>query len=307
MSDEIRNDDSDTTVDAGWPTSLETVSPARAVDEGVMIALTAIRMAVKNRIIVGALRDRATYNPEAYIAAAREEITTLARQNDDLATRLENRALAHAERMATRAALVAEQNARSAERDARAADKDARLAAEKEARASARQARRGTKLALRPRTTAPSVATPPATTPPVTTPAVATPPVTPTPVNPEPEPTPSTPDIAAAPDVSVVAPEKISAESQRSELLRQVYVKLAADLRAAGEDSQRLADLVESARQDAWSEVRQAWHAKLAEQSPTDVGADYDRHREGRLLELVYIDLAALRHDAKRRLRKNHK
>ena len=304
MSDEIRNDDSDTTVDAGWPTSLETVSPARAVDEGVMIALTAIRMAVKNRIIVGALRDRATYNPELYIAAAREEITTLARQNDDLATRLENRALAHAERMATRAALVAEQNARSAERDARAAEKDARLAADKEARASARQARRGTKLALRPRTTAPSVATPPVATPPV-----ATPPITPTPVNPEPQPqpTPSTPDVVAAPDVSVVAPEKLSAESQRSELLREVYVKLAADLRAAGKDSQRLADLVESARQDAWSEVRQAWHAKLAEQSPTDVGADYDRHREGRLLELVYIDLAALRHDAKRRLRKSHK
>ena len=303
MSDEIRNDDSDTTVDAGWPTSLENVSPARAVDEGVMIALTAIRMAVKNRIIVGALRDRATYNPEAYIAAAREEITTLARQNDDLATRLESRALAHAERMATRAALVAEQNARSAERDARAAEKDARLAAEKEARAAARQARRGTKLALRPRTSAPSVATPP---------------VSPsnqavsideddaadhaTPTSADAEATPATPEVPVA-----APPEKISAESQRSEMLHQVYIKLAADLRAAGEDTQRLADLVESARQDAWSEIRQAWHAKLAEQSPTDVGADYDRHREGRLLELVYIDLAALRHDAKRRLRKNHK
>jgi hypothetical protein len=296
VSDEIRDNDAvlasadvtdaEVAGDPTWPASLDTISPVRAVDEGVMIALTAIRMAVKNRIIVGALRERNDYNADEYVAAARQEITALARQNDELATRLENRARAHAERLETRAALVAEQDARSAERDARAADKEARLAAEKDARASARSARRGSKMSLRPRPTLPA-ATPPTSA--STTPAA-----------------PATPEPAATPPAPITTDNQ-SAESQRSELLRHVYLNLAADLRSAGDDSERMARLVESARQDAWSEVRQAWHAKLADQTPTDVGADYNRHREGRLLELVYIDLAALRHDSKRRLRKTHK
>jgi hypothetical protein len=183
-----------------WPASLEHISTTRAVDEGVLIALTAIRMTVKNRIIVGALRDDRPYLPAVYIEVAREEAAELAHQNDDLAARLKRRALARAEHG-------------------------------------------------RP--------------------------------NPH-----------------------ESAESQRSELLRHVYTNLAASLREVSDDSTRMAELVESARQDAWSEIRQAWHQKLADRTPTDVGPDYERHREGRLLELVYIDLAALRHEAKRRLRK---
>jgi len=186
-----------------WPASLEHISTTRAVDDGVLIALTAIRMTVKNRIIVGALRDDKPYLPAVYIETARDELAELAHQNDDLAARLKRRALARAER--------------------------------------------------------------------------------------------------GDPD----APE--SAESQRSELLRHVYTKLAEALRAVGDNSTRLAEIVESARQDAWSEIRQAWHLKLAEQTPIDVGPDYERHREGRLLELVYIDLAELRHEAKRRLKKRSK
>lgn len=189
-----------------WPASLKHISTTRAVDEGVLIALTAIRMTVKNRIIVGALRDDKPYLPAVYIETAREEIAELAQQNDDLAARLKRRALARAER-----------------------------------------AEHGT---------------------------------------------PNTQE---------------SAESQRSELLRHVYTNLADALRSVGDDSTRMAELVESARQDAWSEIRQAWHQKLAEQTPADVGPDYERHREGRLLELVYIDLAELRHEAKRRLRKRSK
>jgi hypothetical protein len=186
-----------------WPASLEHISTTRAVDEGVLIALTAIRMAVKNHIIVGALRDDRPYLPGAYIEVAREEVAELAQQNDDLAARLKRRALARADQVH-----------------------------------------------------------------------------------------PNAHDVA---------------ESQRSELLRHVYTNLAKSLRAVGDNSTRMAELVESARQDAWSEIRQAWHLKLADRTPVDVGPDYERHREGRLLELIYIDLAALRHDAKRRLRKRNK
>jgi hypothetical protein len=186
-----------------WPASLEHISTTRAVDEGVLIALTAVRMAVKNHIIVGALRDDRPYLPGAYIEVAREEVAELAQQNDDLAARLKRRALARADQ--------------------------------------------------------------------------------------------------AHPDAHELA------ESQRSELLRHVYSNLAESLRTVSDNSTRLAELVESARQDAWSEIRQAWHLKLANLTPIDVGPDYERHREGRLLELIYIDLAALRHDAKRRLRKRNK
>jgi uncharacterized membrane protein YccC len=214
VSGDIRDKKADTSADTVapsdtashvemWPASLEHISTTRAVDEGVLIALTAIRMTVKNRIIVGALRDDEPYVPAVYIEVARDEVDELAHQNDDLAARLKRRALARAER----------------------SHSDAREAA----------------------------------------------------------------------------------ESQRSELLRHVYTNLAEKLRAVGDDSTRMAELVESARQDAWSEIRQAWHLKLAEQTPTDVGPDYERHREGRLLELIYIDLAELRHEAKRRLRKRGK
>ena len=53
----------------------------RVVDEGVMIATTAVRMAVKNHIIVDALRESLDYDAESLAAVARDELEKLAQQN----------------------------------------------------------------------------------------------------------------------------------------------------------------------------------------------------------------------------------
>ncbi|TFC81583.1 hypothetical protein E3T23_06270 [Cryobacterium cheniae] len=60
------------------------------VDEGLKIALSALRMAVKNDIIVGALGDHADYDPERYAAAARHELHLLTRQNEQYARRVKD-------------------------------------------------------------------------------------------------------------------------------------------------------------------------------------------------------------------------
>jgi hypothetical protein len=64
-------------------------STERIVDEGMLIALSAVRMAVKNRIIVSALRERTDYADADYTAMARREIHEVARQNDEDSTRVE--------------------------------------------------------------------------------------------------------------------------------------------------------------------------------------------------------------------------
>jgi hypothetical protein len=58
------------------------------VDEGLTIALSAVLMAVKNDIIVGALGDHTDYDPERYAAAARHELHLLTRQNQQYARRV---------------------------------------------------------------------------------------------------------------------------------------------------------------------------------------------------------------------------
>ena len=63
-------------------------SDDRIVEEGMMIALSAVRMAVKNLIIVGALRAHSDYDPAEYAALARDELHELARQNDEDSTRV---------------------------------------------------------------------------------------------------------------------------------------------------------------------------------------------------------------------------
>lgn len=60
----------------------------RMVDEGLLIALSAVRMAVKNDIIVGALREHFDYDPERYADNARTELNRLARQNEEYARRV---------------------------------------------------------------------------------------------------------------------------------------------------------------------------------------------------------------------------
>lgn len=60
----------------------------RTVDEGLLIALSAVRMAVKNDIIVGALREHFDYDAERYAENARTELNHLARQNEEYALRV---------------------------------------------------------------------------------------------------------------------------------------------------------------------------------------------------------------------------
>ncbi|MBC7518458.1 MAG: hypothetical protein H7248_06170 [Microbacteriaceae bacterium] len=54
---------------------------SRIVDEGLLIALSAVRMAIKNRLIVGALRDFHNYDQSEYGQFAIAQITLLAEQN----------------------------------------------------------------------------------------------------------------------------------------------------------------------------------------------------------------------------------
>ena len=79
---------SDDTKGTAAPDS-STPSTARIVDEGMLIALSAVRMALKNRIIVAALRDHNDYDPDLYAALARQELHEVARQNDEDSTRVE--------------------------------------------------------------------------------------------------------------------------------------------------------------------------------------------------------------------------
>ncbi|MDJ0348863.1 hypothetical protein [Cryobacterium sp. PH29-G1] len=60
----------------------------RTVDEGLLIALSAVRMAVKNDIIVGALREHFDYDPGRYAENARSELHRLARQNEEYGRRV---------------------------------------------------------------------------------------------------------------------------------------------------------------------------------------------------------------------------
>ena len=61
----------------------------RIVDEGLLIALSAVRMAVKNHIIVGALREHRDFADADYAAAVRSELNRLARQNEEDAERVD--------------------------------------------------------------------------------------------------------------------------------------------------------------------------------------------------------------------------
>jgi hypothetical protein len=66
----------------------QTPSTKRIVAEGLLIALSAVRMAVKNRIIIGALREHRDYDQAEYAAIAQHELHLLALQNTDTARRV---------------------------------------------------------------------------------------------------------------------------------------------------------------------------------------------------------------------------
>lgn len=58
------------------------------VDDGVLIAGAAVRLAVKNLVILKSLRDRVDYSVERTVAAVREELENLAEEKDADAVRL---------------------------------------------------------------------------------------------------------------------------------------------------------------------------------------------------------------------------
>jgi hypothetical protein len=64
------------------------LSEDRIVDEGLLISLSAVRMAVKNHILVGALREHLNFEGADYSATARHELDVLARQNEEYGVRV---------------------------------------------------------------------------------------------------------------------------------------------------------------------------------------------------------------------------
>lgn len=59
------------------------------VDEGLMIARSALRLAIKNHLIIRAVRDRADFDPEDVRAALRDEVRSLVREREADAEHLE--------------------------------------------------------------------------------------------------------------------------------------------------------------------------------------------------------------------------
>jgi hypothetical protein len=72
------------------PPPSDPVPVEEIAEEGVLIAASAVRMAVKNRQIVRALRDRDDYSEKAAIAAAREVFRALAREKREDVERLDD-------------------------------------------------------------------------------------------------------------------------------------------------------------------------------------------------------------------------
>jgi len=77
------------------------------IDEGVLIAAAAVRLAVKNLMVLRSVRDGLNYDEERYVSAVREELANLADEKDgdalrvagmsDAASRKEGRATHHAD------------------------------------------------------------------------------------------------------------------------------------------------------------------------------------------------------------------
>jgi hypothetical protein len=79
-------------VDVGTYVAPEPIEPLpveEIAEEGLLIATSAVRMAVKNRQIVRALRDRADYNEKVAVKAAREVFRALAREKREDVERLD--------------------------------------------------------------------------------------------------------------------------------------------------------------------------------------------------------------------------
>ena len=168
------------------------LSVERTVEEGLLIALTAVRMAVKNQIILGVLREQQDYNAEDYAEIARGQLALLVAENEDHAARLRADVLGPSKLPFSERALFGD------------------------------------------------------------------------------------------------------AETKRLETLEQVHASLAIALREFGEDDAQVLQIVETARHNAWDEIGDAWLTRLVANIPEPLDANYERQRDGRLQEFVYIDLAGL-------------
>ncbi len=74
------------------------LAPAdHVVEDGVMISDSAVRLVLKNRIIVDALRDHLDFDPDALAESARAELLMLADENDVTARRLDQAAFGEPE------------------------------------------------------------------------------------------------------------------------------------------------------------------------------------------------------------------
>lgn len=78
-----------------------------------------------------------------------------------------------------------------------------------------------------------------------------------------------------------------------------IHRSLAEALRNAAHDSDRVAGIVEQAREQAWNEVGGAIVAKLAGADESGHDPDYEREKAARLRTLVTVDLATLAEDSR--------
>ncbi|WP_374946008.1 hypothetical protein [Agreia sp.] len=80
------------------------------------------------------------------------------------------------------------------------------------------------------------------------------------------------------------------------DLRTAVYSRVAAELRQRAENPGYVAEIVETARQDAWGELGDAVELRLDRlPQPPVKNADYERNRARRIRTLIDVDLAALR------------
>jgi hypothetical protein len=80
------------------------------------------------------------------------------------------------------------------------------------------------------------------------------------------------------------------------DLRHAVYSRVAERLRLLADDHEYVAEIVETARQDAWGELGGAVETRLDRlPKPLVKTADYERNRARRIRTLVEVDLAALK------------
>ena len=70
------------------PEALPETAMDELVEEGELLSASSVRLAIKNRIILGSLRDELDFDENRYIAAVAEELLALAEERDADADRI---------------------------------------------------------------------------------------------------------------------------------------------------------------------------------------------------------------------------